>query len=416
MSDHIPGKERAYLVSRREELVSFLKELISLSSITGGGERKIQEHLRDVFSSLALKTELVPFPPGLQEHPEYISLPREYPLSERKNLLAFWEDEGEKSVIINTHSDVVGPADWEEAFSPRVEGDWITGRGAVDCKGQIAAIYLAFMAIKDLGLKIRKRGHIQIVIEEEVGGNGSLAAILSGYRGDGVIVMEASGLNIHPANRGAIWFRITIKGKPVHMGRKYEGVNAIEKMMQVIESLQDYERKLLEESRNVPLFQEYSHPVQVNVGTIRGGEWPSMVADEAVIEGGVGFLPNKSIPRVKEELAEMLASHPDAWIRENYKLEFPKLRNEAYSISPEHWLVKELQCAAEKADVPSRVTGFIVSCDARLFYHVGKMPVVVFGPGDICEAHSRGEKISISEIIKASETLLHFLTREEEND
>ncbi|NOZ64486.1 MAG: ArgE/DapE family deacylase [Caldiserica bacterium] len=416
MSEHSARRERAYLISKKQELINFLKELISLSSVTGGGEKQIQEHLKEVFSSLALKTELVPFPPELQKHQEYISLPQEYPLSERKNLLAFWEGEGERSIIINTHSDVVGPADWEDAFSPRVEGDWVIGRGAVDCKGQIAALYLAFLAIKDLGLKIRKRGHIQIVIEEEVGGNGSLAAILSGYRGDGVIVMEASRLNIHPANRGAIWFRITIKGKPVHMGRKYEGVNAIEKMMQVIESLQEYERKLLKESQNVPLFQEYSYPVQVNVGTIKGGEWPSMVADEAVIEGGVGFLPNKSISQVKEELAEILSSHPDAWIRKNYTLEFPKLRNEAYAISPEHWLVKELQCAAEKAEVPSRVTGFIVSCDARLFYHVGKMPVVVFGPGDICEAHSREEKISIDEIIKASEILIHFLTREEEND
>jgi len=412
--NHSSGRERAYLVSKKQELIRFLKELISLPSVTGGGEREIQEYLKEIFSSLGLETELVPFPPSLKKHQEYIPLQEEYPLHERKNLIALWNGEGKNSLVLNTHSDVVGPGDWEEAFIPRVEGDWLIGRGAVDCKGQIGILYLTFLAIKELGLKIKKRGHIQIVIEEEVGGNGSLAAILSGYKGDGVIVMEASNLNIHPANRGAIWFRITIKGKPVHMGRKYEGVNAIEKMMKVIESLQNYERKLLEESRNIPLFEEYSNPVQVNVGTIKGGEWPSMVADEAVIEGGVGFLPNKSIPRIKKELKEILSLHPDSWIRKNYTLEFPRLRNEAYAISPEHWLVKELQHATEKAGISSRVTGFIVSCDARLFYHVGKMPVVVFGAGEISEAHSREEKVNIDEIIKASEALIYFLTQEDE--
>ena len=82
------------LHSKKQELIRFLKELISIPSVTGGGEREIQEYLKEVFSSLGLETELVPFPPSLKKHQEYIPLQEEYPLHERKNLIALWNGEG----------------------------------------------------------------------------------------------------------------------------------------------------------------------------------------------------------------------------------------------------------------------------------------------------------------------------------
>ncbi len=137
-----------------------------------------------------------------------------------------------------------------------------------------------------------------------------------------------------------------------------------------------------------------------------------MVAEEAVIEGGVGFLPNKNIPLIKKELKHLLDNHPDPWIRNNYTLEFTRLHNEAYEISPQHWLVRELVKSSERCGHSPRVRGFIVSCDARLFYHVGKLPVVVFGAGDIRLAHSREERVNWEEIIRVAEILVDFLTHD----
>ena len=65
--------------------------------------------------------------------------------------------------------------------------------------------------------------------------------------------------------------------------------------------------------------------------------------------------------------------------------------------------------AAGLSGLTPKITGFIVSCDARLYNRVGKMPTVVFGAGSIRDAHSRGESISITEVLKASEVLVNFL-------
>ena len=49
----------------------------------------------------------------------------------------------------------------------------------------------------------------------------------------------------------------------------------------------------------------------LNLGMIQGGAWPSMVPEECVVEGGVGFLPNRSLAQVKQELTAAIESSPD---------------------------------------------------------------------------------------------------------
>ncbi len=92
---------------------------------------------------------------------------------------------------------------------------------------------------------------------------------------DGVVILEGSRLNVFPANRGAIWFQAKTTGKSLHMGRRIEGVNAIEKMMEVIKQMLIYEKQLVADSANYPLFERYEAPVQLCIGIISGEGWPS---------------------------------------------------------------------------------------------------------------------------------------------
>ncbi|MEW5815645.1 MAG: hypothetical protein AB1798_09660 [Spirochaetota bacterium] len=48
------------------------------------------------------------------------------------------------------------------------------------------------------------------------------------------------------------------------------------------------------------------------------------------------------------------------------------------------------------------------SCDARLYHHRGGMPVIVFGPGSLKDAHSREEKVSIPDILRAAKALIYM--------
>ena len=141
------------------------------------------------------------------------------------------------------------------------------------------------------------------------------------------------------------------------------------------------------------------------------GDWPSAVAGFAVVEGGVGFLPNKPMETVKRELLAAVMETEDEWLKTHFRLEFPKLHNDAYEIPADHPLPLTMQAGCEAVGLASRITGFIVSCDARLFWHRGKMPVIVFGPGSISEAHSTHEHIRVSEILTAAEALAESIVR-----
>ena len=167
-----------------------------IPSVSGVGEEDVQYVIRDKFSQFG-NASLVPVPDTIKQDPEYTFAERELDYSKRKNVVLELPSEGQgKSLIINSHSDVVPAENWADAFNPQEKDGIIYGRGACDAKGQIATIYLTLLALKQLGVKLQGKLTVQAVIEEEVGGNGALSLIRDGYKADGVIVLEPTELKI----------------------------------------------------------------------------------------------------------------------------------------------------------------------------------------------------------------------------
>lgn len=390
-----------------------LIEMLSFQSISGN-ESEIQSYLAEKFEKLGYEVEKHFVSESIKSDPEYSFGLENLCYEKRPNLVVTLKGSGDgkgKSAILNSHTDVVPANDWAEAFCARSENGVIYGRGACDAKGQVLTIYAVFAALKALNINLSGDAMAQIVIEEEAGGNGSLALIRDGYKADGVIVLEGTNFKIHPANRGAIWYRVKVEGKSVHMARIKAGINAIEKLMKVAAAFREYESQLVAECANHPLFLQYDQPAQVNIGMLRGGDWPSTVPAFATLEGGVGFLPNKAMESVKVDLKAAIEGINDDWLKKHYTLEFPKLHNDSYEIPTDHPLVKALESVCQESEIKTEVTGWIASCDARLFNKVGNIPVVVFGPGDIADAHSSNERIKLADILKAAEILTLFLIK-----
>lgn len=396
--------------AHRDQAVSWLCDLIRFPS-TQGHEAEVQAYVLRVLREIGLDADYRPIPETLVDDPEYTHSEDAAPYEGRANVVGVWGGDAGGSVIVQSHSDVVPAAGWEDAFEPRYDGEHVVGRGASDAKGQIVTLWLALTALRELGFRPSGRVEAQVVIEEEPGGNGALALIRQGCAADGVVVMEASGLDVFPANRGALWFRARTTGRSLHMGRRHEGVNAIEKMMEVIARLLAYEERLIAASRGQPLFARYENPVQLCLGTIRAEGWPSMVAGECVLEGGVGFLPNKSMEEIKQELLAAVLATEDEWLRDHFELTFPKLHNDAYEIDPAHPLVTSLNQAVRDCGFPSDVYGWNVSCDARLYAKLAGLPTVVYGPSDIRQAHSAGESLRVDDMLAAASGLAVFLSR-----
>ena len=398
-----------YLQQHKDAMKTFLARLIQIPSFSGQ-EQEIMIFLEQEFRDLGDMLK-VPLTNAMKSDPDYTHKEQEVEYTSQYNLVIRKAGQGQgRSMILQAHTDTV-PADesYTDAFSGKEEQGFIYGRGACDDKGGIAVLFWVLKCLHDLGIELLGNLEVQLVVEEESGGNGALACVLHRPSADGVMVMEATDLHIHPSNRGALWFRVQVEGRSVHMGKITEGVNAIEKGIKIIQALRVYEQQLIQESKGYPGFEKYQQPVQVNIGTIHGGEYPSTVAGHVVIEGGVGFLPNKNLDRIKQELHQVVQALEDLWIREHYTLDFPKLHNEAFEAPFDHPLVTTLKQSCERIGLHPDVCGLDVSCDARLYAIKGKMPTLVFGPGNIADAHSHHEKINVADILLTAEALLGFL-------
>jgi succinyl-diaminopimelate desuccinylase len=154
---------------------------------------------------------------------------------------------GPRTLCFSGHYDVV-PAQCRDQFQPRIEGANLFGRGSSDMKSGLAAMIHAAAAARDEGLL--KTGRIGIVLvpdEETAGPRGSRdldARGLLGRDGVGMVTPEPTGGVIWNANRGAISLRATMRGKPAHVGRQFEGVNAFERAVPAMARLLDIKKEV----------------------------------------------------------------------------------------------------------------------------------------------------------------------------
>lgn len=136
-----------------------------------------------------------------------------------------------RSLILQGHIDVVpeGPhAMWTHPpYAAVIRDGWLYGRGAHDMKAGVAAMVFAMDAIRAAGLEPAADVYLQTVTEEESTGNGALATLLRGYRAEAALVPEPTGHAITRSQTGTIWFRLKVRGVPVHVMVAQDGTNAI---------------------------------------------------------------------------------------------------------------------------------------------------------------------------------------------
>jgi acetylornithine deacetylase/succinyl-diaminopimelate desuccinylase-like protein len=233
------------------------------------------------------RLERRPVNPLIKEHPNYSllhftktglrpqGLSAEETYAGRANLLYQLHGAGRrsgKSVGLNAHIDVVAPF-----FPPQAKAGTVFGRGACDDKGPVVSIIAALKLLSEVmsehGLTWNRNVLAMFVIEEETGGNGSLSLAIDRdlkqwY--DSVVVSECTGLKIHPANRGAVWYKAELKPP--------DGVSPLELFAFVNEEMENEGRAIRAESRH-ELFPQ--RPVQTCHGVLGPfGEHPSRICGE----------------------------------------------------------------------------------------------------------------------------------------
>jgi len=351
----------------------------------------------------------------LQYHPEFVSNRTSF--KDSPNIVGVLKGVGGgKSIILNGHIDVVPEGDfnqWEEdPYQGVIKDGRLYGRGATDMKGGNIALLTAIEAIKANGIKLKGDIIFQSVIDEECGGAGTLAAIKRGYKADGAIIPEPTNLKIFTKQQGSMWFRLKIKGRSAHGGTRYEGVSAIEKAMKVVKSIEKLE-KVRNDRIDDPLYDQIPIPVPINIGKIEGGTWPSSVPDLVILEGRCGIAPNETKEQVQKEFKEWLANieKEDKWFEKHpIEVEWFGARWLPNELPSDHILLEYLK--KSYSDVTGQdpiIEASPWGTDGGLLSKVGRIPVLIFGPGNTEVAHFPNEFIELDKMITAAKIISAFL-------
>jgi acetylornithine deacetylase len=399
---------RAAVQHAHRETAQFLCDLIRFPSLPGK-EQEAVDYAAGKFAEVG-EVKHIWLTNALRTDEDYADPVRGLEYEGRSNLrVRVAGTGGGRSLVFNTHLDVVPPSPGQDRpFEPVVEADRVLGRGACDAKGQVATLYTALAAAKRLGMKLRGDVLADLVIEEEVGGNGTLAMVRRCEHADGCVVMEPTELRILSSVRGAVWFRVTCTGRPGHSGRAGDTVSALKMAIRTTEILEQYHARLLASSRGIPLFDRFANPMPITFGKLAAGDWPSTAPASAVVEGVLGFLPNKTRYQVMDEIRQALREGGDAWLREHFQIEF-MYRHDAHVLDPGHPLVTGLQACCREAGAAGEVSAMTASCDSWLYNNQLHIPTVVFGPGSLRFAHSNEEQIGWEDIREAATILVRFL-------
>lgn len=402
---------REWMHNHREEGTSLLQDMVRLPS-TQGNEQEAQLLIAGKLRGMGIDVEVwEPDGEALEAHPFFYS-PRSR-FAGSPNVVGIWRGSGGgRSIILNGHMDVVPEGDagqWhDDPFSGKVADGKLFGRGATDMKGGIASLLLAVQAVRGLGIRLKGDIIFQSVIEEESGGAGTLAAILKGYKADAALIPEPTNLRIFPKQQGSMWFRIEVKGRSAHGGTRYEGVSAIEKSMAVIAHIRE-----LEEARNAavsdPLYARNPIPFPINIGVIKGGNWPSSVPDTVTLEGRFGVAPEEKLEQAKEEMIRWMErlKEKDPWFEEHPPaVEWFGARWVPGSVSLEHMLIRTLseqyrEVLLQEPVIEASPWG----TDGGLLTLLGETPCIVFGPGVTEAAHYPNEYIELDHVFEAAEII-----------
>ncbi|MCC8957398.1 ArgE/DapE family deacylase [Bradyrhizobium sp. Pear77] len=228
-----------------------------------------------------------------------------------------------RSLILQGHIDVVpeGPADlWDRPpFAGVVHDGWMFGRGAQDMKAGVSAMIFALDAIRDAGYAPGGRVHLQTVTEEESTGNGALSTLMRGYRADACLIPEPTGHTLTRAQVGAVWFRLRVRGTPVHVAYSEAGTSAILSAMHLVRAFQDYTKALNARALDNSWFRSVKNPIKFNVGIIKGGDWASSTAAWCEMDCRLGLLPGETPKQAMRGIEECLteAHKADDFLSDN---------------------------------------------------------------------------------------------------
>lgn len=367
----------------KNRLIRLTRDLIRINSENPpGNEVEIAGFVKKQLEETGLKAKIYAFKKG------------------RPNVLAFFPGRINKTLLVSPHLDTV-PAglNWKHGpFAARIDKGRIYGRGATDCKCNLAIALEALRSLREDNITPLYNILFAATADEEVGSKYGLVPLLTKkiINPDFALVLDSDEFDIVVAQKGLMHFKIKIFGKSAHGAYPERGVNAIEIASRIICALKNFK------------FDFSPHPLlkgpTLNIGKIFGGQKVNVVADFCEFEVDLRYLPgmrkNSIINNIKKIAADFA---------ERFELEFNDIQK-PYTINKNHLLVKQLVETAESFNIDPRLKGSEGATVITFFQDRG-IPAVSFGCGARCMAHAQDEYVGIKNLYYGCRILEAFLKK-----
>lgn len=419
------------------KIEEILSDLIRIKSVNPpGGETEVCRYLKGLLEREGIAVEIIEPAPG------------------RGNLIA-QVGEGERSLLYLSHTDVV-PVSGEWSFDPfggEIRDGFVLGRGALDCKGLVAAeVYALLYVAKHFSLKGKLI--LAATADEEVGGGHGVEYLLQNYREkiladfainegaeDPLRIKEGEIVFfIQVGEKGVCWTRLRAKGVACHGSVPTLGDNAVVKMAQAISRLARYKPKvrLVPETRhslqvladmkglklkvnqkNVDqvidcfedrAFREYLRAITrmpISPNFIQGGMKTNIVPDSCQCDVDIRVLPGQKKDGVEDLLREIVGGEID--------IEIPDFNPASFSPSDSFYhslILDTIQEMHPEAAILSCISSG--ATDSRYLRKSGISSYGVavmnrdFDPALKSTVHGRNERIDLASLTSLGEFLINL--------
>ena len=370
--------------TEKKELSDLLRSLIQIESVNPpGNENQIADFIKKFLLKNNIHSELVPLEEG------------------RSSVIVKIEGEEERDITLCGHIDTVRvkEEDWTKpVFEGLIENGKMYGIGASDMKGGVAAILYTAVFLKRRGIVPKKTVQLALTADEEWAYRGAKNLVDGGYfdRTDFLIITEPSNLQVSTGEKGELWAKAKFFGKSAHGSTPEVGVNTVIPGSEFVMKVTERYEKIFEAD---PFWGK----VSVNIGQFHGGVQVNIVPNYSEIQLDFRVISEED----KEKVLELIRKTGEE-IAKKYKVRFTEeifnYHSPIFTSSDNPYVKKFLQAAGMKEVI---VTKYCT--DGATIVPEKKIPFIIFGPGDIAQAHQNDEYIELESLYRAVDTFLKFL-------
>jgi acetylornithine deacetylase len=400
-----PAALDAAVEAHVDEAIDYLERLVRARSIVGA-EAEAQAVVGSQLADLGWDVRELPIPETIVDDP-LAGVP-DRPYAGRSCIYGV-SHEGPPAVLINGHVDVVpaGREGWRtDPWTPVRRDGLLWGRGAGDMKGGFAMAVLALLAVRTAAPSLLDVpiGFVS-VLEEECTGNGTLAALQAGVRGDVVVLPEPTDLSLLLGGVGVTWVDVLLVGEGGHAESADRLDHVLGVSLRLVPALEELGQRMAAYAE--PPFDGLTQPFNVNVGTLKAGDWRSSVASEVTLGVRVGHPGVWSEDRVLAEVGQIveLAAAGSGVVATVTR---SGLRARGYALDPHAPLARAV-ATAHRDVVGLEPEACVIgsTTDARYYVNAG-IQALCYGP-KAHRIHGVNEAVDLTSIVTGARVLARFL-------